>query len=119
MAEAVTVVPPSMPVEPYLKVCDVILDLPLSNTTALFTAACACPGKPIISANVDDEFYGDHYRDYPGVDHVDSMPGRAALRDRIKAGTHQKRTPAPPVGEEITAVAHTNGAVRHLLQTGP
>lgn len=119
VVEAVTVVSPSMPVEPYLKVCDVILDLPLSNTTALFTAACACPDKPIISANVDDEFYGDHYKNFPGVDYVDSMQELEALLHTIRAGTYQKKAVVEyPTGEGCREFAKTGDAIRYLLRGG-
>ena len=119
MAEAVTIVPPSLPVEPYLKVCDVILDLPLSVTTTLFTAACAYPNKPIISANVDNEFYGDHYKNYPGVDYVESMQELEALLHTIRAGTYQKKAMGEnPAGEGCREFARTGDAIRYLLQGG-
>jgi len=111
-----TIMPPFMPVEPLLKHSDIILDLPLSVTTTLYTAACAYPNKPVISANVTREFYGDYYRDFPEVDYVESMPELGTLLQRIKNGTFRKSAPAaiPP---DLTFFRTTNAAVHHLLQT--
>lgn len=115
VSDIISVLPPSTPVEPHLKDCDLILDLPLSVTTTLFTAACAYPDRPVISANVDNEFYGDHYRDSPEIDYVESMPALETLLRSIKNGTHRKSVPAAlPPG--LKSFPTTNAAVHYLLQ---
>ena len=114
--QEITLLPPSVPVEPYLKDCDAIIDLPLSVTTTLFTAACAFPKKPIISANVDDEFYGDLYRGFPGVDYVASMAELKQLLQEIADGSYRK--PAVEADDEeggLLKFATANDAVRYLL----
>ena len=112
---SVVILPPSVPVEPYLKSADAILSLPLSSSTTLFTAASAFPQKPIISINVDDEFYGDNYKDFPGVDYITSMPELENLLNDIAAAHYQK--PKASCDEESTLLRFktTNDAVRHLI----
>ena len=85
-------------------------------TTTLFTAACAFPKKPIISANVDDEFYGDLYRGFPGVDYVASMAELKQLLQEIADGSYRK--PAVEADDEeggLLKFATANDAVRYLL----
>jgi hypothetical protein len=82
----------------------------------LFTAACAFPDKPIISADVDHEFYGDHYQDFPGVDYVKSMQELEALLLAIQAGTYRKPTiAADAAGRDGREFACTGDAIRYLL----
>ena len=113
----VTILPPEIPVEPHLQHSDIILDLPLSVTTTLYTAICAYPDKPVISANVTGEFYGDYYRDFPEIDYVQSMPELETLLQRIKTGAYRKAamTAIPP---GLKSFPTTNAAVHHLLQNG-
>ncbi len=116
--DLVTILPPAVPVEPHLKHSDIILDLPLSVTTTLFTAACAYPAKPVISANVAREFYGDHYRDYPEIDYVESMAELETLLRNIRSGVYCKTAPvAAPPG--LRTFATTNDAVHYLLLSRP
>lgn len=116
IADYITILQPGVPVEPLLKHCDFILDLPLSVTTTLYTAACAYPKKPVISANVTREFYGDYYRDFPEIDYVESMSELETLLRKIKDGTFRKSDPATvPCG--LKYFSTTNAAVHHLLQT--
>jgi hypothetical protein len=115
--DMITILPPSVPVEPHLIQCSIILDLPLSVTTTLFTAACACPEKPIISANVDQEFYGDHYKNYPGIDYVESMGELTALLLGIKAGSYRKPPAAVATDPAMRKFTTTNDVVHYLLRS--
>lgn len=116
VSSGITLLDPAVPVEPYLNACNAILDLPISQTTTLFTAACAFPKKPIISANVDDEFYGNSYRGFPGVDYVASMAELKKLLQEIANANYRK--PSVEAHDEAGGrlkFATTNDAVRYLL----
>lgn len=115
VAHDMEILPPSSPVEPQLAHCDLVIDLPVSVTTTLFTAACIRRDRPIISANVDNEFYGDHYRHSPEIDYVESLQELEDLLASVAAGRYRKRSMSRPSGPLPLEFANTAAAVGHLL----
>jgi len=55
------------PIDKYINIADLIIGLPVSTSTALFTANLQCPQKKIISVNFDGELLGDCYKNFNGI----------------------------------------------------
>ena len=49
----VTTIDPKEPIDKYLEIADAVIGLPLSASTALFTASLLYPDKPIISLDMN------------------------------------------------------------------
>jgi hypothetical protein len=85
LSESIEVVDPCAPVDFYLQIADAIIDFPRSSSTAVFSALQQCPGKPILSIDIDREFLGDYYAGYCNVDYIDSkqrfLDDLVAIRD--------------------------------------
>lgn len=71
ISENVKVVDPQEPADKYIEIGDIVIGLPLSATSTLFTALLQCPGKPIISLDFDEEILGDTYKNFQGIKYVD------------------------------------------------
>jgi hypothetical protein len=85
VSERIEVVDSAAPVDYYLEIADAIIDLPRSASTAVFSALQQCPGKPILSIDIDREFLGDYYARFHNVDYIDSkqkfLDDLVAIRD--------------------------------------
>ncbi len=75
----------------YIETGDIIVGLPLSASTVLFTASLQCPEKPIISLDFHRELLGDYYRDFEGVEYVDSEEDLIKLLEKIRDKKYQKK----------------------------
>lgn len=86
----VTVIDPKEPIDKYLEIADAVIGLPLSASTALFTASLLYPDKPIISLDMNQEITGDYYKDFEGVEHIDDEQKLIEVLESIKNDTYQK-----------------------------
>ena len=73
LSSRIEVVDPKAPVDYYIQISDAIVDLPRSSSTTVYSALIQCPGKPVLSIDIFQEFLGDYYASCPYVTYVDSM----------------------------------------------
>ncbi len=71
ISDCVTVVEPSEPADKYIEISDVIVGLSPASTT-LFTASLQSPEKIILSLDLNQEFLGDSYKDFNGIEYINS-----------------------------------------------
>ncbi|MFH1894752.1 MAG: hypothetical protein ABH813_02525 [Patescibacteria group bacterium] len=74
----------------YIEMGDVIIGLPLSVSTVLFTASLQCPEKPIISLDFHQEILGDYYRDFKGIEYIDNEDKFINILKSIRDNKYQK-----------------------------
>ena len=86
----VSVVNPSEPADKYIEMSKVIVGMPLPSTT-LFTAQKQYPHKIILSLNINHEFLGDSYKDFEGIDYIDTEEKFISVLDSIREGTYRKK----------------------------
>jgi len=86
----VKVVDPQEPADKYIEIGEVIIGLPLSASTALFTASLQCPEKPILSLDLHRELLGDVYKDFNGVEYIDHEQKLIEILGLIKNNTYKK-----------------------------
>ena len=80
----IEVVDPESPADTYIELGDIIIDLPLSASTTLFTALYQCPNKPLLSLDFDHEFLGDAYANWDGIEYVDDKTNFANILRTIR-----------------------------------
>lgn len=89
----IEVTEPSEPSEDYVAKSQVVIGLPKSNTTVLFSTSLAFPEKIIISLDFDKEFLGDFYKDFQGIEYIDDENKFGDLLEVINSGKYQKEEP--------------------------
>lgn len=67
----VSIVEPSEPADKYIGMSRVIVGIPPVSTT-LFTASLQCPEKIILSLDLNQEFLGDSYKNFNGIEYIDN-----------------------------------------------
>lgn len=91
ISKNIKVTDPEEPADKYIEMADVIVSLPLSISTVLFTAFLQCPQKPIISLDFHQEFLGDYYKNFNGIDYIDNKEKFVDTLKAIKNNTYQKK----------------------------
>lgn len=71
ISSSIKVVDPLEPIDKYIKMSRVIIGLPLSISTALYSASLLFPEKAILSLDFNKELAGDFYKGFKGVDYID------------------------------------------------
>ncbi|MCK4781639.1 hypothetical protein KAS79_01795 [Candidatus Parcubacteria bacterium] len=72
ISDNIKVVNPQEPADKYIEIADIVIGLPLSASSTLFTASLQCPGKPIISLDFHKELLGDVYQNFNGIAYIDN-----------------------------------------------
>ena len=70
----VSIVEPSEPADKYIEMSSVIVGTPPPSTT-LFTASKQHPEKIVLSLDLNDEFLGDSYKNFNGIEYIASEKG--------------------------------------------
>lgn len=91
----VSVVDPSEQADTYIEMSSVIVGMPLPSTT-LFTAQKQHPEKIIISLNLNNEFLGDSYKNFEGIEYIDSEEKLIRALELIRSGAYQKKASVAP-----------------------
>ncbi len=99
-SQQIKIVDKQEPLDKYIEISDVILELPLAAGTALFTATLQCPDKPVISVDINKEILGDYYKDAIGIEYVDNLADLSDLLSRIQSGKFLKTTEPAMIREE-------------------
>jgi len=91
ISKNIEVVNPQESADKYIEIANVIIGLPLSASTTLFTASLQCPKKPIISLDFHQELFGDVYRDYEGIEYIDNVEKFIDILESIRDHKYQKK----------------------------
>jgi hypothetical protein len=86
----IEVVNPRDSVDKYIQIGNVIIGLPPSASTALFVAFLQCPEKPIISLDFFHELFGDTYKNFEGIEYIDTIEDFVSILEKIKNNCYQK-----------------------------
>jgi len=87
----IEVVNPQEPADKYIEIGDIIIGLPLSASTTLFTAFLQRPEKPIISLDFHQELLGDVYKDFNGVEYIDNKEKFIKILKLIQDNKYPKK----------------------------
>ena len=71
ISNQIKVTKPSEPADKYIEMSDVIVGLSPAST-ALFDASLQEPEKPILSLDLQHEFYGDSFKNFNGIEYIDN-----------------------------------------------
>ena len=83
ISSQVKVTNPQDPADKYIEASDVIVGMPpMSNT--LFTASLQCPEKIIISIDLNQEFLGDSYKGFDGIEYIDDQEKFVKVLEMIR-----------------------------------
>jgi len=91
ISKNIKVTNPGEPVDKYIELADVVVGLPLSSSTALFTASLQCPEKPIISLDFHQEILGDVYKSFEGVEYVDNKKRFLDILKMVRENKYRKK----------------------------
>ena len=88
----IEVVNPNEPADKYIDLGDIIIELPRAVSTTLFSASLQCPEKPILALDLHNEFLGDCYRDFNGVEYINNIEKLVSILERIRDNRYTKGT---------------------------
>lgn len=100
----IEVLDPRAPADRYIELSDIIIGLPISLSTVIFTASLQCPKKPIFSLDFFKEIGGDYYRDFKSVDYIDNKEDFAKKLELIKKRKYKKKSKAVAEPEEFSGI---------------
>jgi len=86
----VLIVEPSEPADKYIEMSQVIVGVPPPSTT-LFTASWQSPEKIILSLDLNQEFLGDSYKDFDGIEYVDNEEKLIGVLNLIRDNKYYKK----------------------------
>lgn len=93
ISDNIEVVNPQEPADKYIEIVDIIIELPLSVSTTLFTASLQCPEKPILSLDFHQELLGDYYKNFEGIEYVDNKEKFINILESIRDNRYRKIIP--------------------------
>jgi len=91
----ITFINPTDPVDKYIEMSDIITGLPPASS-ALFTATLQCSHKPILSLDLDQEIFGDCYKDFDGIEYIDNEKRLIHILRLIRDGKYTKERKTEP-----------------------
>ena len=89
IAENVFIANPADPADMYIERSSCIVGMPPPSTT-LFTAVKQDPEKIVLSLNLNNEFVGDSYKNFEGIEYIDSEGKFIEILSAIKNNTYKK-----------------------------
>lgn len=108
----VSVVEPTEPADTYIEMSRVIVGVPPPSTT-LFSASKQNPEKIILSLNLHNEFLGDSYRNFDGIEYIDSKERFVDVLDLIRENTYHKKRSL----DQRFDFSDANELVQYLVET--
>ena len=91
--DSIEITNPKEMLDKFIEIADAIIGLPLSSSSALFTASLQCPGKPILSLDFLKEVLGDYYKDYKGIEYIDNEEKLSNVLKLIENGQYKNQSP--------------------------
>lgn len=89
ISNQIKVVNPSEPADKYIEMSDVIVGLSPASTS-LSDAFLQCPKKPILSLDLQYEFYGDSYKNFNGIEYINSKEKFINILKLIQSNKYRK-----------------------------
>jgi len=81
---------PLEPADTYIEMSRVIVGMPHPSTT-LFTASKQNPEKIVVFLHLNNEFLGDSYKDFPGIEYIETEERFKQVLDGLRKGTYEKQ----------------------------
>lgn len=91
ISNCIEVVNPNEPADKYIELSDIIIELPRAMSTTLFSASLQCPEKPILALDFHNEFLGDCYKDFNGVEYIDNLEDFVSTLEKIRDNKYAKK----------------------------
>ncbi len=91
ISENIKIADPGEPADKYIELADIIIGLPPSTSTTIFTASLQCPEKPIISLDFYQEVLGDFYKEFEGIEYIDNEKRFIEILKDIRDKKYQKK----------------------------
>ena len=92
ISDFVEVVNPLEPSDKYVQISNIIIGLPKSISTVLFTASLRYPEKTIISLDFHQELLGDAYKNFDGVEYIKSKEKLCKVLQLIRDNKFHKKS---------------------------
>jgi hypothetical protein len=89
ISKQIKVVNPLEPADKYIEMSDVIVGIPPASNV-IFIASLQCPEKIILSIDLKHEFLGDAYKDFEGVENIDSKKKFIEILKLIRNNKYKK-----------------------------
>lgn len=90
ISNLIKVADPLESAEKYIEISDVIVGIPPASTT-LFMASLQCPKKPILALDFHQEVLGDYYKDFDGIEYIDSEEKFINILELIRDNKYCKK----------------------------
>jgi len=91
----ILIVEPKEPADKYIEISSVIVGTP-PPSTSLFTASKQNPEKIILSLDLNDEFLGDIYKNFDGIEYIDNEEKFINILRLIRDNKYCKKRSAKP-----------------------
>jgi len=96
ISKQIKVISPLESADKYIEMSDVIMGIPPASNV-LFTASLQCPEKTILSIDLKREFLGDAYKNFEGIEYVDSEKKLIGALEMIKDDKYSKKYNKKPM----------------------
>ena len=110
----IKVVDPREPADKYIEMARVIVGLPLSASTTLFTASLQCPQKPILSLDFEKELLGDYYKNFEGIEYIDNEKDFLRILELIRDNKYYKKNYRTKL--KADSFSNATELLEHLVQ---
>jgi hypothetical protein len=111
ISKRIQITSPCEPADKFIELSDLIIGLPRSASTVIFTANLQCPDKPIISLDLDHEFTGDIFKGSSGIEYIKDEQTFVSILKQINNGNYVKKIIFKP---DIDGFEDTVSMLRHL-----
>ena len=91
ISDSIQVTDPLESADDYIELSDVIVGFSPISTT-LYTAFLQCPQKPILNLDLQNEFLGDSYKDFEGIEYITNKEDLINVLELIKNNKYRKKT---------------------------
>ena len=92
VSDSVEFVNPQEPSDKYMKMSEIIVGLPKSVSAVLFTSSLLFHEKAILSLDLSEELSGDFYKDFDGIEYIDSEEKLVEILILIRDSKYCKET---------------------------
>ncbi|MDP2947202.1 MAG: hypothetical protein Q8N88_03735 [Nanoarchaeota archaeon] len=107
VSELIEVTDPRDPLEKYLTISDVMAGLSPSSA-AIYDAYLNKPEKPILVLDLHQEFSGDAYKDFDGIEYIDNKEKLISILEAISDGKYHKKEKNKKDNEEVNSKEFPN-----------
>ena len=102
------------PADKYIKLADVIMNLPPSISTVLSSTSLQYPEKPILSLDFHQEILGDYYKNFEGVEYINNKEKFVSVLKKIRDNKYRKEYRKSK--RKLAGFLNTVELLKYLLQ---